>query len=104
MFGHAPRAGQRAKYTPLFDEHMGCPTATGGGKSTDNTNLLLRDKMGVRGKFGRSILTAPTCYLPDQFFQCGSLQEVFQLCRNTEANTRFNPYWLVLIDFLWGRR
>ena len=82
MFGHAPRAGERAKYTPLFDAHMGCPSATGGGKSTDNTNLLLRDKMGVRGKFGRSILTAPTCYLPDEFFQCGSLQEVFQLCRS----------------------
>ena len=105
MFGHGRPAGTAMRYTPLFENHTACPTASGGGKTMDNTNITLREEMGVRCKFGRLILTAPTCFLPDEFFACRSLAEVFQLCRNTEASaTRFNPYWLVMIDFLWGRK
>jgi len=93
------------KHTPMFEEHMACPTASGGGKSMDTANFSLRDEMGIRDKFGRLLLTAPTCYLPEEFFECASLQEVFQLCRIAEESaTRFNPYWLVMIDFLWGRK
>lgn len=104
MFGHNGAGAGAVKYTPLFEEHAACPTASGGGKSTDATNLILRDEMGIRAKFLRIILTAPTCYLPDEFFGCQSLEDVFELCRNTPANTRFNPYWLIMIDFLWGRK
>ena len=80
---------------------MACVSGSGGGKSTDITNFLLRFP-SLRDKFGRGILSGPNCLdFPEEFYNCGTLEELFNLIR---AKPKFNPYWMILIDFLWGRQ
>ena len=38
---------------------------------------------------------------PEEFYNCGTREELFNLIR---AKPKFNPCWLILIDFLWGRQ
>ena len=84
-----------------MNNHMVMPTLTGGGKSTDFTNFLMLEELGVREKFGRWIVSASSCELPEEFDKCASLQDLFKKIRTYEE---FNPFWLVMIDFYWGRQ
>ena len=101
MKGFTPQSSSR--YTPLLDDHMVIPSLTGGGKSTDFTNFLMLEELGVREKFGRWIVSASSCELPEEFDKCTSLKDVFQNIRKVDKK-KFNPFWLVMIDFYWGRQ
>ena len=86
-----------------MDGHMVCPTSTGGGKSTDFTNFLMLEELGVRDKFGRWIVSATSCELPEEFDTCTTLKGVFEKIRKVDKK-KFNPFWLVMIGFYWGRQ
>ena len=101
MKGFTPPSSSR--YTPLLDGHMVCPTSTGGGKSTDFTNFLMFEELGVREKFGRWVVSATSCELPEEFDTCTTLKGVFEKIRKVDKK-KFNPFWLVMIDFYWGRQ
>ena len=64
-------------------------------------NPILR--LEGREKFGRWIVSATSCELPEEFDTCTTLKDVFEKIRKVDKK-KFNPFWLVMIDFYWGRQ
>ena len=61
------------------------------------------EELGVREKFGRWVVSATSCELPEELDTCTTLKDVFEKIRKVDKK-KFNPFWLVMIDFYWGRQ
>jgi hypothetical protein len=88
--------------TYLLDGHTSMIAGTTGGKSTVATNAMLVDEMGVRRKFARAVLYAKSATFDN--LPGGTMREYLHSMRNLPQRKKFNPYWLVLLDYHFGRQ
>lgn len=102
MYPPPPPTTDEGQYTYLFDDHASIVAGTGGGKSTDAANALVLDDMGVRRKFGKAILYAKNANLDD--LSGSNLEEYLHSMRNLPPRKKFNPYWVVCLDYYYGRQ
>jgi len=104
MFGvGAPRFGDEDPLTYMFDNHGMSPVGSGSGKSTDAANIALRDTIGARNKFLRILLEAATCHL-NNLPRYETIEEYFQFLENLPQTVKFNAFWLVKLDWEFGRQ
>lgn len=97
--GAGAGAGAVPAITHELEQHAMLLTGSGGGKSTDLVNRLIRN-FGWREKFGRVLLCASTCILNLPVFQ--TLEEYVNLLRNLPPTVKFNPYWVLLLLMQFG--
>lgn len=92
--GAGAGADMIAALTHELDNHGAWITGSGGGKTTDLVNRLIR-QFGWPEKFMKVMLCARTCTLdlPER----ETLDEYVELIRNLPPTVKFNPYWILLL-------
>jgi hypothetical protein len=91
-------------YTYLLDGHGSSIAGTTGGKSTIAANAIVLDAMGLRRKFERAFLHAKSATFDDLPGSKSTLEECLYSMRNLPSGKKFNPYWVVLVDYYFGRQ